>query len=343
MLLQLFSKRRPDVPGCSAERRAGELAIRRGSSHTSGRVAPAFVAVAVSVLAFACRGVHRADATATRPSVSERIASSGPEHDGSELNAGAGVANRVPTNADPNHVPDSDAPSADAPSTFRPSVLIPAGSYSLSQRRGKVAIAAFYVDLHEATVHEYAECVRAGKCTEEGLGSRPRCNWGRADRRSHPINCVTADQARSFCVSVGERMLTEDEWEAAALLDGYPRILIEYGMKHAGSPGLPNVCYNKDSHTRDPGGDAHGTCPIGQSILGSKLGLQDMVGNVSEWTEASCIGRNQTDPDQDCSEPVLRGSAWEGDLYRNVSDRAQDRLRRDHIKGIRCGRTALPQ
>ena len=312
------------------------------------RVSKACFVVAVLVLAFGCGGAHRADAIATRPSDSEPIAShgSGQRDRGapaSESSPPAGAATRAPNNAGQKQVPDSDAAGSAAPSVFRPGVLIPAGSYSLSEGRGKVALEAFYVDLHEATVHEYAECVRAGKCTHQGLGSRPRCNWGRADRQSHPINCVSADQARSFCSWVGERMLTEDEWEAAALLDGYPRILIEYGMKHSAGPGFPNVCYNKESSTRDPGGDAYGTCPIGQSILGSKLGLQDMVGNVSEWTEASCIGRDQTDPYQRCSEPVLRGSAWEGDVYRRVSDRAEGHLRRDHIKGIRCGRTALSQ
>ena len=64
------------------------------------------------------------------------------------------------------------------------------------------------------TVAVYVVCVNAGKCTAPSRGGD--CNWGRRDRLNHPINCVSWDEAVSFCAFLGKRLPTDEEREWAA-------------------------------------------------------------------------------------------------------------------------------
>lgn len=164
----------------------------------------------------------------------------------------------------------------------------------------RVAVPAFEVDSCEVTVAQYAACVQAGACTAPSSYS-PQCNYGAADRASHPVNCVTHDQARAFCAWAGKRLCTEAEWEKAAR-GGCER----YGDCDKDSPLWPwgaeepscgRAVYAPCS--------CRGTCEAGTRPDGaSPYGALDMAGNVWEWVADTYHETYDGAPGD--------GSAWEG-------------------------------
>lgn len=158
-----------------------------------------------------------------------------------------------------------------------------------------VQVGAFALDEREVTVRAYRACVEAGACGQPA--KTPGCNYGRAGRDDHPINCVDWEQARAFCGWLGRRLPTEDEWEFAARGTA--------GQSYPWGGLLPDtgnyLCWKR--------GAADGTCPSGAFPRGVN-GLYDMGGNVWEWT-ASRLCRY---PDRSmCTEPlayVVRGAGW---------------------------------
>lgn len=77
-----------------------------------------------------------------------------------------------------------------------------------------VRIGRFGLMRSEVTVGQYARCIRAGACTPTQASS-PRCTQ-QAGRNDLPINCVSAEQAATFCAWIGGRLPSESEWEYAA-------------------------------------------------------------------------------------------------------------------------------
>lgn len=108
---------------------------------------------------------------------------------------------------------------------------------------------------------------------DEGLN----CNWRRADRVDHPMNCVDWRAAKEYCEWPGHpggprRLPTEAQWEFAA---HGPE-----GWRYPWGDGVPGeqVCWSGVSPRL-------GTCPVGASRRDlTSTGLVDMAGNVAEWT-----------------------------------------------------------
>ena len=146
----------------------------------------------------------------------------------------------------------------------------------------------------------------------------------------YPINCVDWNMAQSFCNAKGKRLPTEAEWEFAAR--GPDQRKYPWGDDPPG-PGLLNACgaecvaWGKEHkvsetamYTTDDG--FPNSAPVGSFPKGkSRYGVEDVVGNVWEWTadwfaaygadSASTTQENPTGPSTG-QRRVIRGGAWNG-------------------------------
>ena len=145
---------------------------------------------------------------------------------------------------------------------------------------------AYWIDRTEVSVADYAECLNDGSCSAPTPGDQ--CNWAKAGRRSHPINCVGFSQAQAYCRWAGKRLPTENEWEKAA----------------RGEEGRTFPWGNQAPTCRtaimDQGGQGCGkasTAEVGSHPAGnSPYNVADLAGNVWEW-----VGSGS---------PILRGGSW---------------------------------
>ena len=169
----------------------------------------------------------------------------------------------------------------------------------------EVEVGTFALDLTEVTIEAYQRCVAAKKCTPsdvEGDGinnSGYDCNGARLDRRDYPINCITWQQARAYCVWLGKRLPSESEWEYAAR--GKTGRLYPWGnesadCKHAVMRG----CGGPDV-TRPVGSKPEGDTPEG---------VHDLAGNVYEWVDGCPAEDYQPTSVPDCERAVLRGGSY---------------------------------
>ncbi|HRI08757.1 MAG TPA: SUMF1/EgtB/PvdO family nonheme iron enzyme, partial [Nannocystaceae bacterium] len=205
----------------------------------------------------------------------------------------------------------------------------------------QVEVAPFCMDVTEVTVDAYRACSKTGTCKRafrdsywtrgksmtkaEWEKSReahsPLCNENVDDRGAHPINCVTWEQARFYCESVGKRLPTEAEWEYAAR--GSDQRTFPWGDEEPTARHL-NACGPECIEWRvnagiDPGktlyveNDGHpATAPVGSFPAGkTQAGLLDMIGNVFEWTAdpfAPYPGSETATPEGE--NRVIRGGAF---------------------------------
>ncbi len=202
-------------------------------------------------------------------------------------------------------------------------VLVPGGKFfmgsdepalKLSQPTHKVTIDTFCIDLHEVTAGDYKACSDQGECkradttpqypkpdaTSEAEHEKTRaayaelCNFGRDGREKHPINCVSWALADGYCKVQKKRLPTEAEWEYAAR--GSDGRKFPWGDQ-PGDATRMNACGKECSawelaHGLRPSPRMYeaddgfpGTAPVGSFPAGkTKLGLDDVVGNVWEWT-----------------------------------------------------------
>lgn len=285
----------------------------------------------------------------------------------------------VPTAASPTASPTAASPAPPSP------VLIPAGSYPIgspdaddTQPVHQVALQAFLLDRTEVTNAQYAEflnslqiqplqdaaagAVRPSDLPETALplliegaeGSQQSLLIALDDEHAqiairngqfaaepgyadHPVTETTWPGAVRFCQWRGARLPTEVEWEAAAR--GAAGRTYPWGNE---PPTPERAVYGRESGQ---------TAPVGSHPAGATPeGLQDLAGNVAEWTStlyrpypySSQDGREQpTDP----GERVTRGGDHVFDsapnqlttYFRTGFSRAPDRGHR-HI-GFRCAQT----
>ena len=225
-----------------------------------------------------------------------------------------------------------------------------------------VAVKAFCLDVREVTISAYSECEACGRPPAtveiEGLTANARGFWSQfcnpAGAGDHPVNCVDWGQARAYCAEQGKRLPTEAEWELSAR--GGEARTYPWGFAPPGAE-LLNVCgaecsrmlterFEKAGKGPWPGmhaGDdsAPATAPVGRYPAGNTpAGVQDLAGNVWEWTESRYCPYGKDECDD--SRRVLRGGGW--DTVDSLFVRAAHRRpsapsARGWSIGFRCAKT----
>lgn len=165
-------------------------------------------------------------------------------------------------------------------------------------------IASFDLARTEVTVAEYERCVADGDCPRpQSNANASTCNYGGAERSDHPVNCVSWEQAATFCRWVCGRLPTEWEWEWAARGRGSARA---YPWGDTPTPSCSYAVMNDTENGGTVGcGENHTDVVGSRSPAGDSLdGIQDLAGNASEWTDSLF--------DPEAVEParVLRGGDW---------------------------------
>ena len=158
---------------------------------------------------------------------------------------------------------------------------------------------------------------------------RPESSWenpGFVQAGSHPVTCTSWDDAKAYAAWLSAqtghryRLPSAAEWEYAARAGSEADQ--PWGENGAGACASANVA-DQSAARRYPGWTVFGcddgyiyTAPVG-SFKASAFGLNDMLGNVFQWTEdcwhedykgAPIDGSARTDGD--CSEHELRGGSW---------------------------------
>lgn len=248
----------------------------------------------------------------------------------------------------------SDAMADVAPAAPEGMALIPTGTFSMGSNDGaadekpvhQVTVSSFWMDMTEVTVAEYGACVSASGCVPaptavnwDGLSNADRskyserCNGAKADRQDHPINCVDWNQAMAYCAWAKKRLPTEEEWEYAARGTE--------GRKYPWGNSEPSSQLCWDGNGNDLGkGNRKNTCQVGSHPSGkSPFGLQDMAGNVVEWT-SSQSSEDYNKP-RDEAFRVIRGGRWLDDKPAGVRGARRAMFppsERSYVVGFRCAR-----
>lgn len=158
---------------------------------------------------------------------------------------------------------------------------------------------------------------------------RPENNWenpGFAQTGSHPVTCASWNDAKAYAAwlsaKTGQhyRLPSASEWEYAARAGG--AAAQPWSAEGTDACANANVADQSAGH-RFPGWTVFAcndgfvqTSPVG-SFKANSFGLNDMLGNVFQWTEDCWNADYKGAPidgaaraDGDCSERELRGGSW---------------------------------
>ncbi len=194
----------------------------------------------------------------------------------------------------------------------------------------------FALSTNAVTVDEFREFIAATDRKVQGCDTydgewrhRPESNWdnpGFAQTGSHPVTCVSWNDAEAYAAWLSEktghryRLPSASEWEYAARAGS--DAAQPWNAQGTDACADANVA-DASAARRYPGWAVFAcddgyvyTSPVG-SFKASPFGLNDMLGNVFQWTEdcwhadytgAPIDGSARTDGD--CSERELRGGSW---------------------------------
>jgi len=194
----------------------------------------------------------------------------------------------------------------------------------------------FAMSTNAVTVDEFHEFIIATGRDMQGCDTydgewkhRPKNNWknpGFAQTGTHPVTCASWNDAEAYARWLSTetkhryRLPSASEWEYAARAGG--EAVLPWSGDGSGACANANLADQSAAH-RYPGWTVFGcddgyvyTAPVG-SFKANSFGLNDMLGNVLQWTEdcwhadyngAPIDGSARTDGD--CAERELRGGSW---------------------------------
>jgi len=210
-----------------------------------------------------------------------------------------------------------------------------------------VNLGEYFIDQYEVINAQYAECVKAGKCTAPSNKSSNTVSdyYENVKYANYPVIYVDWNQAKNYCEYVGKRLPTEAEWEKAAR--GRGGRIYAWGNEFDGRN--LNFCdKNCPFDWADKGVDDGyaDTSPVGSYELGQSVyGVYDMSGNVWEWTSSDYKGYPYIANDGregllGNTNKVLRGGSWGIADVTRVSSRGDDNPSySDYGLGFRCLRS----
>jgi len=180
-----------------------------------------------------------------------------------------------------------------------PMILIPAGEFQMGSRYDTIGntatrpmhavyLDAFYMDVHEVTLEQYNQFIRA-------TGHRPLLDnisvYSPTNR--HPVVFVSWYDAMAYAKWAGKRLPTEAEWEKAArggLVQknhSWGNAAVDGTQCNFADKSLRTI-WNREREPEDNWADENlndgyaYTAPVG-SYPPNGYGLYDMEGNVWEW------------------------------------------------------------
>ena len=220
-----------------------------------------------------------------------------------------------------------------------------------------VQLSPFMLDVDEMTVEQMRSLVEQAGVDPplpKGAGLQARCTFTTTptpDGDAMPVNCVNRQTARAACEALGKRLPTEAEREYAAgnlgLETTYPWGAgdpCENAIIGKGNPADDDV----SSACREDPDELVGPRPEGSPFDVTSLGVRNMGGNLSEWTEddfrsyadSECWGAAaalHVDPRCEAGGlPTGRGGSW-ADLAFN----AQVSVRGAYTDGNSNSRTGI--
>jgi formylglycine-generating enzyme required for sulfatase activity len=228
-------------------------------------------------------------------------------------------------------------------------VVLPGGRFKQGSLRAENGSTAFETPLHwvaigpslsmssnAVTVDDFQQFIAdtgwdmSGCDTYDGdWKHRPDNSWknpGFSQTGTHPVTCVSWNDAKAYArwlsTKTGHsyRLPSASEWEYAARAGG--EAVQPWSADGSGACATANVA-DAGAAQRYPGWAVFGcndgyvyTAPVG-SFKANSFGLNDMLGNVFQWTE-DCWHANYSGApidgsarrDGDCSEHELRGGSW---------------------------------
>ena len=213
-------------------------------------------------------------------------------------------------------------------------VGVPGGDFVMGESSGEpdeapraVTVAPFRLMRFEVTNRQFAAFIAAtGHRTDaerSGFGyvwdgrwrqvagadwRHPRgADGGIGAKADHPVIQVSAGDAAAFCAWHGLRLPAEEEWEFAARGPGARRY--PWGDARPEQRGTRRANFGTERCCApDPSDGFALTAPVGSFPAGaSPFGIEDMAGNVWEWTATAFPGRPGM--------VALRGGGWGNDAY----------------------------
>jgi rhamnose transport system permease protein len=219
-------------------------------------------------------------------------------------------------------------------------IEIPAGSFILGSDDTEpnespaqtMELPAYEIDRFEVTNDDFAMFVDATGYQTESEQSGAKKTWQNyvEGKGNHPVVKVSWNDAVAYCDWLGKRLPTEMEWEKAAR--GEEGNLFPWG----------NTFEPANANIRAAG--IRGTVAVGSFPAGaSPYGVEDMAGNVWEWTADPYQGYpNSTYVDDFYSDDlrVTRGGGWFDDepQIRSTNRSAAALEAANDDLGFRCAR-----